>query len=180
MKRVVVKFGLISGAILAGAMAASVPLWKSGVHSEVIGYTTMILAFVMIFAGIRSYREREGGGAITFGKALQVGILIALIASVMYVAAWEIISWRFFPDFAERYAADIVAKMRASGASAAAIAAKQKEMADFARKYRNPLIKIGMTFLEVFPVGLIVTIISAAILRKKPNGGASSVAAVVA
>jgi parvulin-like peptidyl-prolyl isomerase len=93
--------------------------------------------------------------------------------------SWEIIFFNFMPDFAEKYAASVIQKMQASGASVAAVAAKQKEMSDFQRLYANPLINVGMTFLEIFPVGLIVTLVSAAILRRK-NGRVTGEPAVVA
>jgi hypothetical protein len=83
------------------------------------------------------------------------------------VIAWEIISVNFFPDFADKYAAASIDALRAKGASAAELATAQQKMADFKRLYANPLINIGMTFMEVFPVGLIVTLVSAGILRKK-------------
>lgn len=180
MKKIVLTFGLISGAILAGMGAIMWPLCHNGTidldKSEIIGYTTMVMAFLMVFFGIRSYRENVGGGAITFGKAFQVGILITLITSAVYVVSWEIVYFNFIPDFVDRYAALEIEKVRATGASDAEIAKTVKKMADFKRLYANPLINIGMTIVEVFPVGLIVTLISAAILRKKPTPGAPATA----
>ena len=174
MKKIVITFGLIAGAIMGGMMAITIPLCLSGHKvgfdkAEIIGYTSMVLAFVMVFVGIRSYRENVNGGQITFGKAFKVGLLITLIASAMYIVAWQIIYYGFMPDFMDKYAAHVVDQLRASGASDAQLLAKQKEMADFKRLYANPLINIGFTFLEVFPVGLVVTLISAAILRKRPT-----------
>src|SRR5262245_54769197 len=170
MKKIVLIFGLLSGAILAGMMAVAIPLCMKGEiidfeKSEVLGYTSMVLAFVMVFVGIRSYRENVGGGQITFGRAFKVGILIALIASAVYVVAWQVMYHGFFPDFMDKYSQHLIDKLRASGASDAQLLAKQQEMADFKRLYANPLVNVGMTFLEVFPIGLLVTLISAAILR---------------
>ena len=171
MKKIVLVSGLISGAILAGMTALMIPLCMSGRmsfdKSEIVGYTSMVLAFLMVFFGIRTYRETIGGGAITFGKAFKVGILITLIACAFYVVSWEIVYFNFLPDFDEKYSAFVVNKVRLQGGSAAAGAAKEKEMADFRRWYANPLINVGMTFLEVFPVGLIMTLVSAAILRRR-------------
>jgi hypothetical protein len=182
MKRIVLTFGLIAGAIVAVMMAITLTLIDRGKlgHSEVIGYTTMVLAFVMVFVGIRSYRENVGGGTITFGKAFQVGILITLICCAVYVVTWEIIYVNFMPDFAVKYATHVVDAMRASGASPAAVAAKQKEMAAFQKLYANPLINVGMTFMEIFPVGLIVTLLSAAVLRKKAVPDVPSAATAIA
>jgi Protein of unknown function (DUF4199) len=175
MKKTVLTFGLISGGILAGMMAITLPLTFCGngvlsfEHSELLGYTSMFLAFLLVFFGIRSYRENASGGTITFGRAFKVGLLITLITCAMYVITWEIVYYGFIPDFAEKYAAHTIADMQKSGATAAAIAETKQKMADFAVWYRNPLLNIGMTFLEVFPVGLIMTLISAAILRRKPE-----------
>jgi len=171
MKKVILTFGLIAGTILAALMVGMVPVCYSGTvdldKSELVGYTSMVLAFVMVFVGIRSYRENNGGGAITFGRAFKVGILITLIACAMYVVAWEITYFNFVPDFGEKYAAHVIREMQTKGATAAAIAAKQQELIAFQKMYKNPLINVAFTLLEVFPVGLIVTLISAAILRKR-------------
>ena len=181
MKRIVLTFGLIAGGILSAMMAISLPLLMNGTfnfeNGELLGYSTMLLSFLAIFFGIRSYREKNGGGTITFGRAFKVGILITLIAAVMYVATWEIIYFNFAPDFADKYAAFTIDKMRADGASSAEILEAQNKMADFKKWYANPLLNIGMTFLEVFPIGLIVTLVSAAILRRKPAPGMHTPAA---
>ena len=173
MKNTVTRFGLYSGAILAVAGAIQLVLYKNGTlnfdNGQLAGFASMLLAFLMVFFGIRAYRESNGGGAITFGKAFQVGILISLITCAVYVIAWEIIYYGFMPDFMETYTNHMIDKMRATGESAAAIAAKQAEMARFAEMYKNPLVNVAFTLLEIFPVGLIVTLVSAAILRRKPS-----------
>ena len=175
MKRTVWKFGLLTGAIIAGMTAIMLPLCMSGKvdwgHQEIIGWSTMILAFLLVFFGIRSYRDHQGGGSITFGRAFQVGILITLVACAVYVVSWEIVYYGFLPDFGETFAAYNIEKLRKDGASEAEIATATAEWARFAELYRNPLINIGMTFLEIFPVGLIVTLVSAAILRRRNPGG---------
>lgn len=171
MRKIILVYGLISGAVLAamaGAMAVACSNGRADYDKgEIVGYSAMVLAFLMVFFGIRSYRENAGGGAITFGKAFQVGILITLIACSIYVVSWEIVYFNFLPDFADTYAKHVVTKMQHDGASDAQIAAKAKEMEDFKRLYKNPAINVGMTFVEVFPVGLIMTLVSAAILRRK-------------
>jgi hypothetical protein len=169
MKKTVLTFGLIGGAIMAAMMVATLPFVdKIGFDKgEIVGYTTMILAFMLVFFGIRSYRENVSGGQITFGRAFAVGILITLVVCVCYVLAWEIIYFKFMPDFADKYASYVVEKVRASGASQQVIDAKLQEMKSFKAMYDNPFINAAMTFVEPFPVGLIVTLISAAILRKK-------------
>ena len=184
MKKIVITFGLVSGGVLAAVMAVTAPLCMNGTlhfdNSEVIGYSAMVLAFLSVFFGIRAYRQDVGGGVISFGKAFKVGILITLISSAIYVIAWEIISHAFLPDFADKYVAHVIDKLRASGASAANVAAEQAKMARFKELYANPFFNVGMTFMEVFPVGLIVTLVSAAILRRKAVPAPPSSARAVA
>jgi hypothetical protein len=171
MRKIVLTFGLIASAILASMMAVSVPLHLQGKistgNAEILGYSSMVLAFLMVFVGIRTYREKIGGGTITFGRAFKVGILITLVTATVYVVTWEIIYYNFLPDFGEKYAAMSLAELRAGGASAAEMATATQKMDAFQKLYANPFINIGMTFMEIFPVGLLVTLISAAILRRK-------------
>jgi len=169
MKRTVLVFGLISGAVMAGMMFGTV-LFVRRIgfdKGEIVGYTGMVLAFLLVFFGIRSYRENIGGGTISFGRAFAVGILITLISTVCYVVAWEIIYFGFAHDFADKYAAYMVEQVKASGASPEVIQAKLQEMKKFKELYENPFFNAAITFLEPLPVGLIVTLISALLLRKK-------------
>ena len=172
MKRIVLTFGLISGAIISVLMLATIPFIHQIGFSRgmVVGYTTMVLAFLLVFFGIRSYRENVGGGYISFGRALGVGLLIMLITCACYVVTWEFIYFNIMPDFGEKYAAYVVDNMRASGAPAAEIASKIEEMNRFKQLYNNIFFNMAMTFLEPLPVGLIMTFISALILRKRRAG----------
>jgi hypothetical protein len=174
VKTIVWKFGLTSGFILAAMAAVMMPLCMSGVldfsNAALVGYAAMVLSFLAVFFGIQTYRDTAGGGAITFGRAFKVGILIALVSCTVYVIGWEIVYWGFIPDFGEKYAAFQLEKLRADGAAPEKLAAMRKELEHFQVMYRKPLYNVGITFLEVFPVGVIVTLISAAILRRKPAG----------
>ncbi|MGQ0714842.1 MAG: DUF4199 domain-containing protein [Gemmatimonadaceae bacterium] len=136
-------------------------------NGEIVGYTTMVLAFLMVFFGIRSYRDNIYGGTITFGKALGIGLLITLVASACYVITWEVIYYWLAPDFAERYSAFMLEKAREGGATEQELAARAAEMAKFREMYKNPLINAAITLIEVFPVGLVISLISAAILRRE-------------
>ena len=169
MKRTVLIFGLISGAIMAGMMFGTILFIRQiGFDkAEIIGYTGMVLAFLLVFFGIRSYRENVGGGTISFGRAFAIGILITLISTACYVVAWEIIYFGFVHDFADKYAAYVVEQVKASGASQEVIQAKLQEMKRFKELYQNPFFNAAITFLEPLPVGLIITLISALLLRKK-------------
>lgn len=171
MRKTVLTFGLIGGGIIAILMSATLPFAdRIGFDKgAIVGYTTMVAAFLMIFFGIRSYRENVGDGKITFGRGVAVGMLITLIVTVCYVATWEVIYFKFMPDFCDRYAAYVVEKARAAGASQAEVQAKMQEMATFKKMLQNPFLNAAASFVEPLPVGLLVTLISAAILRKKPK-----------
>jgi len=179
MKRIVIVFGLISGVISSALMFLTLPFMHSGrVNFEngyVVGYTAILLSFLLVVFGIRSYRENNGG-TISFGRAFSVGILITLISCVFYVASWEVIYFKIMPDFADKYAAHAISDMRAKGATDSAIAAKKVEMEKMKTMLNNPLLNAAMTFIEPFPVGLVVTLISAAVLRRRKGMPAASVA----
>ena len=184
MRKIVLTFGLIAGAILSVIMVLSMALFHdhTGVESTglIVGYTSMVLAFLMIYFGVRSYRDNVAGGTIRFGKAFGIGLMIALVASVCYVATWEVIYFKFMPDFADKYAAAAVDHARKSGATDAQIAETVKKMDDFKVSYRNPLVNIAWTFLEPLPVGLIFTLVTAGVLsrkRKEEPGGLAGAAA---
>jgi hypothetical protein len=137
---------------------------------EIIGYTTMVLAFLMVFFGVKSYRDNVAGGTVTFGRALIVGLLITAVASVCYVATWQVIYYKIAPDFGDKYAAYAVEKAKASGATDAQVAAKTKQMSEFKEMYKNPLVNIGLTLLEPLPVGILLTLVTAGVLSRKRKG----------
>ena len=175
MKNTIIRYGLISGVTLAILTAILVPLCMNrGIaspYAEILGYSAMLLSFVAVFFGIRSFRDRQNAGEISFGKAFKVGILITLVTCAVYVVGWEIVYWGFIPDFGEKYAAASIERLREKGADEETIARETEKMAQFQKLYKNPLFNVGITFVEVFPVGLIVTLVSAAILRRAPGGG---------
>jgi hypothetical protein len=171
MKKTILTFGLISGAISSLVMVAILP-FKDRIGFErgpVIGYTSIVLSFLLVFFGIRSYRDNIGNGHITFLKAFTVGISITLISCICYVVTWEIIYYNFLPDFWDKYGAHLVEKLRASGASPAAVQAKLEEMTRYKELYKNPLLNAVLTFIEPFPIGFVITLISALALKRKPQ-----------
>ncbi len=179
MKKTVLTFGLISGAISSLMMLAMLPLVDriSVDKGEIIGYTTIVVSFLLVFFGIRSYRENVGGGRISFLRGLTVGLLITLISCSCYVITWEMIYFKLMPGFADKFATYMVEQVRASGASQQVIDAKLQEMKAFKVMYDKPLFNVAITFMEPFPIGLIITVISAAILRKKRAGDSGKVTA---
>ena len=171
MKKTILTFGLISGAVSSLMMAATVPFMdKIGFDKGLyIGYTAIVLSFLLVYFGIRSYRDNFGNGQITFAKAFAVGISITLISCIFYVVTWEVIYFNFMHDHMDKYGSHVVEKLKASGASAAAVQAKIQELKEFKVRYENPVFNAAMTFIEPFPIGLVITLISAAVLRRKPR-----------
>lgn len=169
MKKTVLTFGVISGLISAVTMLATVPFMHkiSGDKGLILGYTTIVLAGLLVYFGIRSYRDNVSAGKLTFARGLAVGILISLLSNCFYVATWEVVSYKFMPDFAEKYASQMVEHAKSTGASQQKIDETARQAKDFVRNYHNPLYKISMTFLEPFPVFLVITFLSAVILRRK-------------
>ncbi len=170
MTRIVLIFGLISGAIAAALMWILMQVVNSGTinfeNGMLWGYATMIIALSMVFFGVKSYRDNNGG-RITFFKGLQVGILITLICSVCYAASWELYYPKIGDEFIQKYNASYLDKMKASGASDADIEKQRAESQKFAEMYKNVFIRFPMTMMEILPVGVIVTLISAALLRRR-------------
>jgi len=172
MKKTVLTFGLISGAILSVMLFVTLPFQDAiGFdRGEIIGYTSMVVAFLLIYFGVRSYRDNVAGGSVRFGRAFAVGALIAAVASLCYVAAWEVIYYKLAPDFMAKMSAHAVEKARADGQSAEAIAKKKADMDKLAELYKNPAINAAITFLEPLPVALILALVSAGVLsRRKKN-----------
>lgn len=173
MKKNILIHGLIAGALVSGFMLFMLSNYSycqgnaSESTSMLLGYASMLIAFSLVFVGIRNYRNQYNNGVISFGKAFKTGFLIALIASTIYVIAWLIDYYFFMPDFAEKYGARMLAELKAEGATTAVMESKTKEMAEFAKMYKNPLFVILMTYVEILPVGIIVSLISALILKKK-------------
>lgn len=176
MKKIVLTFGLIAGAILSVMMFVTIPFQDDiGFdRGAVIGYTTMVAAFLLIYFGTRSYRDNVAGGTVSFGRALAVGASIALVASVCYVASWEVIYYTMEPDFMAKYEAHAIAKARQGGASEASIAKQHAEMVKLAELYRNPAINAAMTLVEPLPIGLVIAVISAGLLSRRRAGATSA------
>ena len=171
MKKTVLKFGLISGLISASLFIGLMLLGKADhedfKHGAVYGYSLMILAFSLIFVCTKIIRDKENDGVISFGRAFLVGLYITLIASTIYVIVWEIDYHFFIPDFADKYATTAVEHLKASGASEAVIAKKTADMAKFSEMYKNPFFNVLLTYTEIVPVGLLVSLISAIALKRK-------------
>ncbi len=166
MKKPVLTYGLISGVIAAVLMLANVPFMDGGSRSLIVGYTGIVLSALLIFFGVRSYRENVGNGKISFGRGFAVGILIALISAACYVAAWEVVYYRS-PGIADHIFDKQVEDLKASGAPQKKIDQAAREVESFKKLYANPFVNVAFTFIEPFPVGMLMTLISAGFLRRK-------------
>jgi hypothetical protein len=169
MKKTVLTFGLISGLMISVLMDGSLLLTsKIGPgHSMVLGYTIMVASFLLVYFGIRSYRDNTLAGQISFGRAFACGILITLITTVCYVVSWEILYFNFIPHFMDSYFAAQIHKVQAAGLDPATTAAQIAAIQHSQQLYQNPLVNMAYTFIEPLPVGILITLISAAMLRRK-------------
>lgn len=159
-------YGGLAGAIVIAVIVAGLAFdLPNHLQSEWFGYLVMLVALSLIFVGVKRYRDIECGGVIRFGRAFAVGLGIAAVAGVIYVAGWETYQAFAQGDFIADYNAGVLRDMRESGASAVELAAMEAQLRELAANYRNPLWRIPMTFAEIFPVGFIVALISAALLR---------------
>ena len=173
MKKIVLTYGLTSGVIAAALLLAHVPFMDGSSKALIVGYAGIVLSALLIFFGVRSYRENVGNGRISFGRGLAVGILIALISAACYVAAWEVVYFSS-PGIADHVFDEQVEQLREQGAPQAEIDAAAAEVESFKKLYANPLVNVAFTFIEPFPVGVLMTLLSAAILRRRASDGAAS------
>ena len=164
MFRIMIVYGAIAGVITIALMSLGMML-GDGTGSQVQGYLTMLVVLSLIFVGIKRYRDKELGGVIKFLPAFGLGVGIAAVAGVFYVLSWE--ASLHLTDFAwmENYKQSAIEGYEAKGLTGEALAEKTEALEAMMVNYRNPLIRLPITFLEIFPVGLLVALISAAMLR---------------
>lgn len=167
MLRKILLYGMIAGLIVGVPMVATWTLLNGHQplkHSMFIGYATMLVALSTIFIAIKRHRDVDGGGVIKFWPALGLGLGISVVAGLLYVVAWELTQAISHMDFAGDYTASMIAHQKAKGMSGEALAKFTAEMEAFKTQYANPLYRWPMTFIEIFPVGVLVSIVSAALL----------------
>ncbi|MFC3197649.1 DUF4199 domain-containing protein [Parapedobacter deserti] len=168
MKRNVLLFGLIIGVILCANMVIMVNMMYSDTDfkgNDVVGYAAMIILFSLIFFGVKNHRDKQLGGHISFGNAFKMGSLIALVGSTLYVVVWLFYYYLFVPDFIDVYTDHVL-----TTCSPEDLQAKTVQMANFKEMYKNPLFVILITYSEVLPIGLVVALVSALLLKRKPKG----------
>ena len=175
MKKNTLVFGVISGVIISTFMAISMAVSSCGSGqanggrgSMIIGFSVMVVAFSFIFVGIKNYRDKQNGGNLTFGKGFLLGFMISLISSTLYVITWAVEFHFFMPDFMDKYSAIQVKQLQQSGMSGAALDEALKSIERESYNYKNnPFFFAMYTYMEILPVGVLITLISALILRRK-------------
>jgi hypothetical protein len=180
MKKTILTFGLISGVLASALMLATIPFFKYLQHGNtglLVGYTSIVLVALLIFFGIRSYRDNLADGTITFGRGFAIGLGITLISCTIYVIAWEIVYFNFLQGSMDGYFARLIQQAQSSPGTPAAIQAKVDAIRHSQQLYENPFVNALYTFIEPFPVDLVITLISAAILRRKPQSQPDSLPA---
>ena len=166
MMRMILVYGLAAG-LIVGIPLSLVTAFAhiGGVLGMVVGYLTMLVALSLVFIAIKRRRDRDQGGVIRFWPALGLGLGISFVASIIYVVAWELTVAAIHLDFASVYAQGVIAQAKAAGATGEALQKVVDQMEQFKVQYANPLYRWPMTFIEIFPVGVLVSLISAALLR---------------
>jgi hypothetical protein len=170
MRKTVIKFGIMAGLIASVWMLGTMALCYGSNNFEgsmLLGFGSMIIAFSVMYPAIKGHRDKHKNGIISFGEAFKMAITIAFIGSTMYVGSWLIDYYFFMPDFMEKYSAHIMAKAQSGGA--AQVAAKTQEVASMKKWYGSILGVVFMTYMEIFPLGIIIALITALILKRKTN-----------
>lgn len=166
MRRLMLTYGVTAGGIVIGVIILSMTvLGTDHAGSEWLGYLVMLLALSLIFLGIKRYRDEELGGVIRFGTGVAVGLGITLVASLIYVVAWEVYLASTDYTFMDVYTRSVIAAHEAEGMTGEALQAETESLARMQEMYSNPLFRLPMTMMEIFPVGLLITLASAGLLR---------------
>jgi hypothetical protein len=169
MKKIVVICGVIGGLISVSWYIFSAQVFKLDISMDMrlfLGYASMVLAFSLIFVGVKNFRDNYNGGVISFGKAIKVALLITAVASTVYVVVWLIDYYFFIPDYMEKYAASTLTSLKASHASPAQINKEMAQITEYAKMYSNPFFNALMTYAEIAPVGIVISLIASIILKK--------------
>lgn len=169
MKKNVWLYGVIAGLIVTAMMVVTTILCYNNPDFEssmALGFATMFLAFAFIWVGIKNVRDKYNNGVITFGKAFKIGLYISLIASTMYVAVWLVEYYVFIPDFMEKYTAHVIKEAKADNLSASELSDKIAEVNKYKEMYKSPILVVLLTYAEILPVGLIVSLICAMLVKR--------------
>lgn len=155
-------YGSMSGAII---ILVNIFSFEQGYSQAWLGFLVMFICLSMIFVAIKEHRDELNGGIITFKQGFVTGILVALAATVIYVLVWELYLHQTDYEFAQIYSDSVIAGQVADGASSEQIKEVEQKMAEFQQQYANPILRVPMTALEIFPVGFLISLLSAWLLR---------------
>ena len=168
MLRRVLSYGVLAGAIV-GVPLSVLTIAMNGhaamSYGMVIGYTIMLIALSTVFVAIKRHRDVDLGGVIKFWPAFGLGLGISFVAGIIYVVAWETTVAVTHSDFAGTYANALIAQERSKGVTGEALAKFTAGMERFKTQYSNPFYRLPMTFIEIFPIGVLVSLVSAGLLR---------------
>jgi hypothetical protein len=166
MQRIMLTYGPIIGAVII--LTVIISMSASGMSSSpFIGYLIQIIAFSVIFVAVKKYRDQELGGVIKFGSAFKLGLGISLIASLVYVIVWEV--YLNITDFAfiSDYAKTMIEEAQAAGKSSEEVVALQEQTQMMVENYENPFFRLAITLTEVFPTGILISLIAAFVFKTK-------------
>jgi len=168
LKKIVLTFGLISGAISAALMAVTTSLISRVGYdkAELIGYTGIVLSALVVFFGIRAWRETVGAGRIGFGRGLAVGLLITTISALCYVAAFQLLYFKLMPGWGDQFVASMIEKEEKAGATPERMGKVREQAAMIKRLLDQPLTNAAVSFIEPFPIGVVVSLVAAGVLRR--------------
>ncbi len=169
MRKIVLTYGFISGLIVM--LLSYFILWMNMDMENMdtgmwIGYTIMVIALSIIFMAVKSFRDTNRNGQISFGKGFLIGLYITLIAGCLYATAWEIYYRNDGGNFMDKYIEKYENELRASGTTEAQINEELAKMNDMKESYKNPVIRFGFTLVEILPVGILISLIAALLLKK--------------
>ncbi len=171
MQKTILNYGLVAGALISILMATSTSMFKDGTDfndNMIFGIVIMLIALLVVFLAVYKFRKVDGGN-YNYKRGLLVGLGVSFITSIIYVLTWEVVFNFYFPDFMEKYSAYCVKQLADTGASASVVASKQAEMANQTNMYQHTWYRMGLTFTEVFPLGLVASFIAPLIFRKRVN-----------
>ncbi len=173
MKNTIVKYGLISGLIVTLFMGIGAAVYSYDPQYDLgmaFGFAGMLVAYAFVFLGVKKYRDNQKGGGISFGKAFKVGMLMSLITATIYVGIWVVEHHYLYPDFMEKYSQSELQKLEKEALPPAEFKIQKERILYFKELYKSTLWVILLTYMEIMvPIGLLVPVISAAILKRKPK-----------
>lgn len=169
MKNTIIKYGLISGAIATLCMVIMTLVLKSyGFdNTAYVGFSLIILSMAVIYFGIKAYRDDKNEGQISFLNGLLIGLGIAVISSVCYSLMWLVVYYNFMPNFIEDYATFTTNQLKSSGASEAELSKNATQLQEFKDFYKTPFGIFAVTLIEPLPIGILIALVSAFILKNK-------------